>query len=256
MTQPTTNKRTEAPVSAAAQACYYLRTSSATNVGGDSDVRQKAAIEAYAYQQELTLVRGAYDAAVSGSDPIHTRPGLTDLLDWMAKNEVTLLLVEDASRFSRDLMVQELGHTYLQSVGIQLIPVDAPESFTGDDDENPTRKLIRQILGALREWDKAQTVLKLRGARRRARGSSGKLTRAGIGKCEGRISLEERYPGITDRILDLREQRRLKWTVIPPLLYEEGYVSEVGTPISISRLHALHRAALRRESCGQPEDGD
>jgi len=238
MTQPTKNKRTEA--------CYYLRTSSATNVGGDSDVRQKAAIEAYAFQEDLALVRGAYDAAVSGSDPIHTRPGLTDLLDWMAKNEITLLLVEDASRFSRDLMVQELGHTYLQSVGIQLVPVDAPESFTGDDDENPTRKLIRQILGALREWDKAQTGLKLRGARRRARGSSGKLTRAGVGKCEGRISLEERYPGITERIYHLREERKLKWAVIPPQLWEEGFTSEVGTPISVSRLHALHRAALRR----------
>lgn len=245
MTQPTKNKPTEAPVSAAAQACYYLRTSSATNVGGDSDVRQKAAIDKYAFQQDLTLVRGAYDAAVSGSDPIHERPGLTDLLDWMTKNHVTLLLVEDSSRFSRDLMVQEIGHQYLKSLGIQLVPVDSPDSFT-EDSEDPTRTLIRHVLGAIRQFEKTQVVLKLKGARRRARGSSGKLTRDGVGKCEGRISLEERYPGITERIYHLREERKLKWAVIPPQLWEEGFTSEVGTPISVSRLHALHRAALRR----------
>lgn len=231
---------------ASARACYYLRTSSATNVGGDSDVRQRVAIEKYAFQHELELVRGAYDAAVSGSDPIHERPGLTDLLDWMAKNHVHLLLVEDSSRFSRDLMVQEVGHQYLLSLGIQLIPVDSPDSFTEDSDD-PTRTLIRHVLGAVRQFEKAQVVLKLRGARRRARDSSGRRTRSGVGKCEGRVSLEERYPGITERIYQLREVQKLKWAVIPPLLWEEGYSSEVGTPISISRLHALHRAALRRE---------
>jgi DNA invertase Pin-like site-specific DNA recombinase len=43
---------------------------------------------------------------------------------------------------------------------------------------DPTRKLMRQMLGAVSEYDKNQIVLKLRGARMRKR--------AAEGRCEGR----------------------------------------------------------------------
>ena len=54
----------------------YYRTSSATNVGADKDSlqRQKAAVHAYAAAQGIALVKEYYDAAVSGADPVDTRP--------------------------------------------------------------------------------------------------------------------------------------------------------------------------------------
>ena len=56
-------------------------------------------------------------------------------------------------------------------LGITLIAADSPSSFL---DDGPTSKLIRQILGAVSEFDKAMTVAKLKGARDRVRRTRGK----------------------------------------------------------------------------------
>ena len=94
------------------------------------------------------------------------------------------IIVETANRFARDLMVQEVGFAMLRDLGITLIAADSPSSFL---DDGPTSKLIRQILGAVSEFDKAMTVAKLKGARDRVRRQSG--------KCEGRKSYAEREGG-------------------------------------------------------------
>ena len=96
------------------------------------------------------------------------------MLDRIEGNGGRAIIVETASRFARDLMVQEVGFAMLQGRGIQLIAADSPGSFL---DDTPTAKLIRQVLGAVAEFDKAMTVAKLRGARERKR-------KAGL-KCEG-----------------------------------------------------------------------
>jgi DNA invertase Pin-like site-specific DNA recombinase len=120
------------------------------------------------------LVDEFYDAAVSGADPLDIRPGFAAMLERIEGNGVRTIIVETASRFARDLMVQEVGHAKLRERGIDLIAADNPGSFI---DGTPTAKLVRQVLGAISEFDKAMTVAKLRGARER------KLREAG--KCEG-----------------------------------------------------------------------
>ena len=92
------------------------------------------------------------DAAVSGADHIETRPGFTAMLAYIASNGARIIIVETASRFARDLMVQEVGFAKLQALGIKLVAADSPQSFL---DDTPTSKLIRQILGAVSEFDKA-----------------------------------------------------------------------------------------------------
>src|SRR5262249_8496987 len=93
------------------EAVAYLRTSSAANVAADkdSDKRQRAAIDAFARRAGFTLVDEFTDAAVSGADPIESRPGFAALLDRIEGNGVRTVIVEDASRFARDLVTQELG---------------------------------------------------------------------------------------------------------------------------------------------------
>jgi DNA invertase Pin-like site-specific DNA recombinase len=67
-------------------AVAYLRTSSAANVGGDSDKRQRAAIEAYAKRAGFTLVGEYYDEAVSGADRVDERPGFREMLQRLASD--------------------------------------------------------------------------------------------------------------------------------------------------------------------------
>jgi DNA invertase Pin-like site-specific DNA recombinase len=55
-------------------------------------------------------------------------------------------------------MVQEVGHARLRERGIDLIAADNPGSFI---DATPTAKLVRLVLGAISEFEKAMTVAKL-----------------------------------------------------------------------------------------------
>ena len=163
-------------------AVAYFRTSSAANVGADKDTvqRQRDAVTAYATAHGLEIVREFHDAAVSGADPIDRRPGFVELLAYIHGDGARAILVENAGRFARDLAVQLAGHDLLKARGIELIPVDAPEHFT---DETPTAVMVRQILGAVAQFEKAGLVQKLRHARERKR--------AETGRCEGRKPVPE-----------------------------------------------------------------
>ena len=156
------------------EAVAYYRTSSAANVGEgkDSLPRQRAACQDHADRNGLTIVREYYDADVRGSDPVGERPGFAKLMDEAAAK---VILVENASRFARDLIVQETGYQYLQGHGISLIAVDDPDAFTAD---TPTAIMVRQILGAVSQFEKSNLVAKMAAARARKR--------AETGRCEGR----------------------------------------------------------------------
>jgi len=75
-------------------AVAYLRTASATNVGADrdSDKRQRDAIAAFAKRAGFVIMDEFYDPAVSGADPIETRPGFTALLNRIESNGVRTVL--------------------------------------------------------------------------------------------------------------------------------------------------------------------
>lgn len=161
-------------------AVSYLRTSSAANVGTDkdSDKRQRAAIQGFAKAAGYQIVGEYYDRAVSGSDPVGERKGFREMLQRVASNGAKTILVESPDRFARDLAVQLAGHDMLKTQGIALVPASAPDFFTED---TPTAVLVRQVLGAIAEFEKASTVAKLAAARKRKRDATG--------KCEGRKSL-------------------------------------------------------------------
>ena len=177
------------------QAVAYIRTSSAANVGADkdSDKRQRAAIEAFAKRAGLALVGEFTDAAVSGADPIETRRGFAELLDRIEGNGVRTVIVEDASRFARELMTQELGILALIRRGVRVLTANGDDLT---DSSDPSRKMMRQIAGAFHEYEKARLVAKLKAARERKRTIAG--------KCEGRKAWSEINPAL------VREAKRLR----------------------------------------------
>ena len=213
-----------------------MRTSSASSVGEgkDSEIRQRKAIEGYAKAAGMVIVDWFYDAAVSGADRVEARAGFTALLARIAGNGVRTIIVETANRFARDLMVQEVGFAMLRDLGVTLIAADSPSSFL---DDGPASKLIRQILGAVSEFDKAMTVAKLKGARDRARRERG--------KCEGRKSYAERDGGqeliALARLLRRPDLNRRPQSLrkIAADLAGRGYVTPSGKPYSASAVASM-----------------
>jgi DNA invertase Pin-like site-specific DNA recombinase len=212
----------------------YTRTSSAANVGEDKDsvTRQRKAIQGYADRAGYTIVAWFDDPAVTGADTIDARPGFMAALEKIAGDGVRTIIVESANRFARDLIVQETGWKRLQADGIALIAADAPDSFV---DETPTAVLIRQILGAVAQFDKAMTVAKLRGARERKRRKMGKT-----GKVEGRKSYAESNPDMVKLACELSEQRpRLSLRKIAAALQSKGFATPRGLPYSASAVASM-----------------
>src|SRR5450759_1925822 len=158
------------------KALSYLRVSGKGQIDGDGLPRQRAAIARYAKVNGVEVVDEFTDAGVSGTKELEHRDGLSDLMASIRSNGTRLVLVERADRLARDLMVSEVLLGEFRKLGVQVIAADSGTDLTvGDDD--PTRVLIRQVLGAVAQFEKAALVAKLRAARIRRRRTAG--------RCEG-----------------------------------------------------------------------
>ena len=217
------------------KAAAYYRTSSRTNVGFDKDSlsRQQNAVSQYAKANGIQIVREYYDEAVSGADPIDIRDGFSTMLAEMEATGATAILVESASRFARDLSVQILGHQKLQELGFDLIAVDSPSAFT---DDTPTAELVRSLLGAVSQFEKAGVVARLKSGRERKK----KLT----GKGQGRRSLTEVFPDLSVKAKRLRRKssktgKRLSYDKVAEALFAAGYATSKGNRYSASTVKGL-----------------
>src|SRR5215216_4278120 len=222
-------------------AVAYLRTSSAANTGADKDSgkRQRAAIDAFARSAGYQIVDEFYDEAVSGGDPVTARPGFAAMMERIASNGVRVIIVEIANRFARDLIVQETGYTMLKAHGVELIAADKPDAFL---DDTPTAILIRQVLGAVSQFEKAMVVSKLKGARDRKRRETGR-------KVEGRKTYAERDAAL------VRLAKRLHWYPIKgrrrslrdisKALAGLGYVASSGKPYGATAVARMVEAPAR-----------
>ena len=215
-------------------AVAYLRTSSATNVGPDkdSDKRQRTAIEAFARQAGFAIVGEYYDAAVSGADPVDKRAGFAEMLQHLAANGAKTIIVESPDRFARDLAVQLAGHDMLKDLGIAIIPASAPDFFTED---TPTAILVRQVLGAIAQFEKASAVAKLAAARKRKREREG--------RCEGRKPLSQTRPEVVALARKLRRRRpkggQLSLREVSRKLATLGFLNERGKPYAAKSVASM-----------------
>ncbi len=132
---------------------------------------------------------------MSGADPIETRPGFAELLSRIEGNGVCTVIVEDASRFARDLVAQELGILLLINRGVRVLTANGDDLT---DTSDPSRVMMRQIAGSFAQYEKARLVAKLRTARERKRKTAG--------KCEGRKSWTEINPELVRQAKRLRRR--------------------------------------------------
>jgi DNA invertase Pin-like site-specific DNA recombinase len=177
------------------KAFAYLRVSGKGQVEGDGFARQRKAIREYAAAHGIKIVREFKEEGVSGTKELDNRPALLELMGALLSNGTKLVLVEKLDRLARDLMVQETLIGEMRKNGFELISVAEPDLLQDD----PSRKLMRQIFGAISEYEKTMIVLKLRGARNRIRQKAG--------KCEGAKRYGE-LPGETAALERMKQLRK------------------------------------------------
>ena len=213
------------------KAVSYLRTSSPANVGEDkdSDKRQRDAITAFAKRAGFEIVAEFYDPVVRGEDAIETRPGFSALLDRIESNGVRTVIIDEVSRFARDVLAQELGILALIKRGVTVLTTSGDDLTVTDD---PMKVFMRQVAGAFSQLEKARLVAKLRAARERKRAEGRKV--------EGRKSLAEKRPEAVALARKLSKQRpRLSLREISAKLASDGFTTPKGLQYSASAVASM-----------------
>ena len=122
------------------------------------------------------------------------RPAFSEMMGVLLNNGVRTVLFERLDRLARDLMVQESVIADFQRKELKLVSVSEPDLCSDD----PSRILMRQMLGAFFQYEKTLLVAKLRGARQRVKAQNG--------RCEGRKPYGDRQgeTAVIERIKALR----------------------------------------------------
>ena len=135
---------------------------------------QEQTIKGWAHAHEHRVVLWTRDEGVSGSNGLDTRVGLADVPEAIKRQRVDGLVVYRLDRLARDLVLQEQLLAEIRRLGGELFSTsNAEASYLSDDPDDPSRKLIRQVLGAVNEHERAMIALRLRSGRRRKADNGG-----------------------------------------------------------------------------------
>ena len=148
------------------RAFAYLRVSSKKQTEGDGFPRQLDAITKHAAAHGIKIVK-VFKEDASGTLAGSDREQWVEMMSQVVSGDVNTVLIERLDRLARDLMIQEHIIADLKQQGVKLVSTNPMEADLCKDD--PSRKVIRQIMGAMAEYDKTMLVLKLRVARQRVK---------------------------------------------------------------------------------------
>lgn len=216
----------------------YLRVSGHGQIAGDGFPRQEESARAYAAAHSLNVLQVFREEGVSGTVEGMDRPAFVEAVQFL-KDSGGGIVVERLDRLARDLMVQELLLAECRKMGLQVFAADQPALIDmACDGDDPTRKLIRQIMGALAEWEKSMLVKKLAIARARVRKEKG--------RCEGFLPFGE-APEDFDRLVELlrylhgQKQRGFSWRRIAVLAQISGFRNRWGEVFDRETLSELYK---------------
>ena len=160
----------------------YIRVSGKGQVDGDGPERQSEAIKQFCSKHILSTepTQVFFEAGVSGTVEAMDRPKFAEMISAIEALDGirACIVVERLDRLARDLMISEFLLAECRKRGIPVYAADQNDlRDMASDGGDPTRVLLRQILGALAQWEKSALVFKLRKARDRKREQTG--------RCEG-----------------------------------------------------------------------
>jgi DNA invertase Pin-like site-specific DNA recombinase len=143
---------------------------------------------------------------------LDSRLGLDDALETLRTGEAEGLVVDRLDRLARDLIVQETVLRDAWALGGSVFSTsEAETSNLTNDPDDPSRALIRQVLGAVAEYERKMIALRLRAGARRKAANGGYAGGAPpfVWKAEGRSLVPIPHEQVViERMRELRAQGR------------------------------------------------
>ncbi len=159
----------------------YIRVSTEGQVDAFGKDVQRDAIVRWARLNGHTVTHFYEEDGVSGKTDSGDRPALLSLIEQAERKRFEGMVAFDATRLARRLVVQETLLELIRGNNLRVFTTTAGELSADDDD--PTRILVRQILGVIAEFDHRNTVKRLHDGRRakiRGGGYAGGVTAYGV----------------------------------------------------------------------------
>lgn len=209
---------------------------------------QEQSVRRWARAQGHRLVRVVREEGVSGT--LADRPGLAEMFAALKAGESAGVVVPRLDRLARDLIVQESLLAEIWRGGWQVHSALASEAhyLTRDGDDDPSRTLIRHVLGAVAQHERSTIKLRLAAGRRRKGDTGGYAYGApplGFRAEGGALVPDEREALVLARMRELRDAGA-SLREIGVTLTAEGHHPKRGSvwhPASIARV--LNREAGR-----------
>ena len=137
-------------MTAPAHAIGYRRVSTAEQAGSGLGLdAQQTAIVVSAARLGLALKETFTDAGISGGLPLEQRPGLLSALDALGKGDV--LIVAKRDRLGRDVLNVAMFERLAERKGARIVSA----AGEGTDTNDPTSRLMRQIVDCFAEYERA-----------------------------------------------------------------------------------------------------
>lgn len=154
------------------EAYAYCRVSGRGQLDGDGPERQETAIQEHCACNGI-VVRETFIEPITGKSDLEGRKEFQRMRAMLLAGPIKTVIIEKLDRLARDLMIQEQFVADLQRNGVTLLSTFEPDLCSKD----PTRVLMRQIMGAFAQFERAMIVSRTRVARERIRSRGG--------RCEG-----------------------------------------------------------------------
>lgn len=157
----------------------YIRVSGRGQLDGDGPERQRDSCAAFCKEHNVGLSKEFFERGVSGTVEGMDRPEFLNMMEHVSMDSSVIgIVVERLDRLARDLMVSEMLLKECRDRGIKVFSADIGLVDQATNEGDPSRKLIRQVIGAVAEFAKSELVMKLSKARHRIKQQTG--------RCEGR----------------------------------------------------------------------
>lgn len=213
----------------------YVRVSGAAQVEKDGPRRQRDCMTKFMQVNNLEFAGWFQDLAVSGTTEGVNREGFGEMLSHCEAHNIRTIVVENLNRFARDLIVQEMLMRELRQRGIRLYSAELGFVDQVSDESDPGRTMVRQIFGAVAQYDKSSLVIKLRLARERVKRETGKCEgQKSYGNISARATSEaivlrgREEKKILELITELREEHGSSYSNVAKLLSQSGFRNRVG----------------------------
>jgi DNA invertase Pin-like site-specific DNA recombinase len=224
-------------------AVAYLRVSTDDQQLGPE--AQRAAIEAWAARGGVRIASWHTDQGVSGSAPLERRPALLAAIDEVTACQAGVLIVARRDRLARDVILAAMVERLCERKGTRLISA-AGEGTEGASADEPTGQLMRHIVDAFAEYERALIRTRTRVAleAKRARGERAGTVPWGFREGENRRLVPDEREQAALRLAAVLRTEGRSYRQIVAHLRETGVANRRGRPLGLTEVYLmLGRAA-------------